>query len=222
MRCTLIYESIDPNTEKRTVGMVGATIEDGIPYRRNFISIIQMATKRFGEDVVRAFDISQNPMGYALGTLLTEGSPMGKVMSEMGLREEDAFFVNPAYAIGNREDMRKMFPQCRKISVHELVEHIAELSAAQYGFAVFADEEDTFIGVSVYNPREEDQLDIRFGEICPAEKKRDNAIVKFPLAALNDEKILNDSIREIECVIQQKYGDNIVLFLDEKKEAANK
>lgn len=23
MRCTLIYESIDPNTEKRTVGMVG-------------------------------------------------------------------------------------------------------------------------------------------------------------------------------------------------------
>lgn len=97
MRCTLIYESIDPNTEKRTVGMIGATIEDGSTYRRDFISILQMVTKRFGEDVVRAFDISQNPMYHVLDPLLTEGASMEKVMSEMGLREEDAFFVNPSY-----------------------------------------------------------------------------------------------------------------------------
>lgn len=77
MRCTLIYESIAPNTEKRTVGMLGATIEDGIPYRRNFISIIQMATKRFGEEVVRAFDISQSPHGlcawHAVNRRLSNG-----------------------------------------------------------------------------------------------------------------------------------------------------
>lgn len=107
MRCTLIYETINPDTEKRTVGMIGATIEDGSAYRRDFISIIQMATKRFGEDVVRAFDISQNPMYHVLDPLLAEGAPMGKVMSEMGLREEDAFFVNSSYVIGKQEDLER-------------------------------------------------------------------------------------------------------------------
>lgn len=107
VRCTLIYEAINPDTEKRTVGMIGATIEDGSAYRRDFISIIQMATKRFGEDVVRAFDISQNPMYHVLDPLLAEGAPMGKVMSEMGLREEDAFFVNSSYVIGKQEDLER-------------------------------------------------------------------------------------------------------------------
>ena len=107
MRCTLIYEAINPDTEKRTVGMIGATIEDGSAYCRDFISIIQMATKRVGEDVVRAFDISQNPMYHVLDPLLAEGAPMGKVMSEMGLREEDAFFVNSSYVIGKQEDLER-------------------------------------------------------------------------------------------------------------------
>lgn len=32
---------------------------------------------------------------------------MGKVMSEMGLREEDAFFVNSSYVIGKQEDLER-------------------------------------------------------------------------------------------------------------------